>query len=244
MKRALLLLALFGVALAGCTDGSLLVENQNPNATTDPSVSGLLSSSIQETSSDVIPSAAGATSYYVQHLASPSGSGVDQHFESRFGVTWSSVYNVLADTDVLIERAEAEDSPHYAGIARVIQAYNIGLATDLWGAIPYEQALQGRDGEITPAYDEQQTIYSELQSLLDTALQNLNAESSQFSPGDDDFVSLDQHAHTIHHCLQLRTISGNKTSGSQHPVTGDRSGIFILVGSVILSTVWCLGFQC
>jgi len=188
MKRALLLLALFGVALAGCTDGSLLVENQNPNATTDPSVSGLLSSSIQETSSDVIPSAAGATSYYVQHLASPSGSGVDQHFESRFGVTWSSVYNVLADTDVLIERAEAEDSPHYAGIARVIQAYNIGLATDLWGAIPYEQALQGRDGEITPAYDEQQTIYSELQSLLDTALQNLNAESSQFSPGDDDFV--------------------------------------------------------
>jgi len=59
-----------------------------------------------------------------------------------------------------------------------------------------------------------------------------------------DPVSLDQHAHTIHHCLQLRTISGNKTSGSQHPVTGDRSGIFILVGSVILSTVWCLGFQC
>ena len=188
MNRALLLLALFGFALVGCTDGSLLVENQNPNATTDPSVSGLLSSSIQETSSDVIPSAAGATSYYVQHLASPSGSDLDQHYESRFGVTWSSVYNVLADTDALIERAEAENSPHYAGIARVIQAYNLGLATDLWGAIPYEQALQGREGEITPAYDDQQAVYSDIQSLLDTALQDLNAESSTFAPGNDDFV--------------------------------------------------------
>ena len=187
MKRAVLLLSIFGFIAVGC-DGGLLVENQNPNATTDPSLSGLLSSSIQTTSSDVIPGAAGTTSYYVQHLASPSGSSLDQHFESRFGGTWSNVYDVLADTDALIEKAEEENSPHYAGIAQVIQAYNVGIATDLWGALPYEEALQGRGGEITPAYDEQQAVYSSIQSLLDTALQNLNAESSKFNPGSDDFV--------------------------------------------------------
>ncbi len=187
MKRALLLFALFGVFMTGC-DGDLLVSNQDPNTTTDPSPSGLLSTSIYTTSNSVIPGAAGATSYYVQHLASPSGSALDQHYESRFGGAWSGVYDVLADTDVLIENAETENSPHYAGIARVIQAYNLGLATDLWGSIPYEQALQGREGEITPTYDDQQAVYSAIQSILDTAIQNLNAGSSTFTPGSDDFI--------------------------------------------------------
>lgn len=188
MKRALLLLAVIGFALAGCTDGSLLVENQNPNATTDPSLSGLLSSSIQTTSSDVIPGAASATSYYVQHLASPSGSALDQQYEARFGGTWSNVYDVLADTDAIIEKAEAESSPYYAGVARVIQAYNLGVATDIWGSIPYEEALRAREGEVTPAYDDQQAIYTSIQSILDTAIQDLNADSSTFVPGNDDFV--------------------------------------------------------
>ena len=187
MKRALLILTVLGFLLVGCDGGSLLVENRNPNATTDPSVAGLLSSAIYTTSDDVIPGAAGGTSYYVQHLASPSGSALDQHFEARFGGTWSSVYNVLADTDALVEKAEAEASPHYAGIARVIQAYNIGLSTDLWGAIPYSEALQGSEN-LTPAYDEQQAVYNSVQTLLDNAIQDLNAESSKFVPGTDDFV--------------------------------------------------------
>lgn len=187
MKRALFILIVFGFVLTGCNDGSLLVENTNPNATTDPSVSGLLSTTIFSTSDNVIPSAAGVTSYYVQHLASPSGSSLDQQFESRFGGTWSSVYNVLADTDALIEKAEQENSPYYAGIARVIQAYNLGVATDLWGAIPNEEALQGSDN-LTPAYDEQEAVYASIQSLLDAALDDLNAESSTFTPGSDDFI--------------------------------------------------------
>jgi len=187
MKRALLIVTVFGVLLMGCNDGSLLVENQNPNATTDPSVSGLLSTTIYLTSDNVIPGAAGATSYYVQHLASPSGSALDQQFESRFGGTWSNVYNVLADTDALIEKAEQEDSPYYAGIARIIQAYNIGLATDLWGAIPNDEALQGSDN-LTPTYDEQPAVYASIQTLLDSALDDLNAESSKFNPGNDDFI--------------------------------------------------------
>jgi hypothetical protein len=187
MKRALFILTVFGFLMMGCNDGSLLVENRNPNATTDPSVSGLLSTTIYLTSDNVIPGAAGVTSYYVQHLASPSGSSLDQQFESRFGGTWSSVYNVLADTDALIQKAEQENSPYYAGIARIIQAYNLGVATDLWGAIPNEEALQGSEN-LTPAYDEQQAVYTSIQSLLDTALDNLNAESSKFTPGSDDFI--------------------------------------------------------
>jgi hypothetical protein len=189
MKRALLILAALGLglALAGCDGGDLLVENTNPNATTDPSLSGLLSTAIFETSDDVIPGTAATTSYYVQHFASPSASAVDRHFEARFGGTWSNVYGLLGDTQTLIERAEAQNSPHFAGIAKVIKAYNLGLATDLWGAIPNSEALQGSDN-LTPAYDDQQAVYDEIQRLLEEARTDLDAESSRFNPGSGDFV--------------------------------------------------------
>ena len=185
MKRALLFLAVFGFALVGC-DGDLLVDNTNPNATTEPSMSGLLSNTILSTS-NTTQGAASVTSYYVQHLASPSGSSVDRHFESRFGGTWSGIYGLLSDTEALIEKAEAEDSPHYAGVAQIIQAYNLGLATDLWGDIPYQEALQADEGETTPAYDSQEQVYGEIQTLLSDARDNLDAESRS-SPGSDDFV--------------------------------------------------------
>ena len=185
MKRALLFLAVFGFAIVGC-DGDLLVDNTNPNATTEPSMSGLLSNTILSTS-NTTQGAASVTSYYVQHLASPSGSSVDRHFESRFGGTWSGIYGLLSDTEALIKKAEAEDSPHYAGVAQIIQAYNLGLATDLWGDIPYQEALQADEGETTPAYDSQEQVYEEIQTLLSDARDNLDAESRS-SPGSDDFV--------------------------------------------------------
>ncbi|PSQ87411.1 MAG: SusD/RagB family nutrient-binding outer membrane lipoprotein [Bacteroidetes bacterium QS_3_64_15] len=185
MERALLFLAVFGFAIVGC-DGDLLVDNTNPNATTEPSMSGLLSNTILSTS-NTTQGAASVTSYYVQHLASPSGSSVDRHFESRFGGTWSGIYGLLSDTEALIEKAEAEDSPHYAGVAQIIQAYNLGLATDLWGDIPYQEALQADEGETTPAYDSQEQVYEEIQTLLSDARDNLDAESRS-SPGSDDFV--------------------------------------------------------
>ena len=185
MKRALFFLAVFGFVLVGC-DGDLLVDNTDPNATTDPSISGLLSTTILSTS-NTTQGAAGVTSYYVQHLASPSGSAADQQFEARFGGTWSSVYNVLGNAETLIEKAEEEESPHYAGIARIIQAYNLGLATDLWGDIPYQEALQADEGETTPGYDSQEQIYGEIQALLSDARDNLSAES-RLSPGSEDFV--------------------------------------------------------
>ena len=185
MERALLFLAVFGFAIVGC-DGDLLVDNTNPNATTEPSMSGLLSNTILSTS-NTTQGAASVTSYYVQHLASPSGSSVDRHFESRFGGTWSGVYGLLSDTEALIEKAETEDSPHYAGVAQIIQAYNLGLATDLWGDIPYQEALQADEGETTPAYDSQEQVYEEIQTLLSDARDNLDAESRS-SPGSDDFV--------------------------------------------------------
>jgi hypothetical protein len=174
----------FLLMLAGCDN--YLGVNDNPNATTSASPAGLLSSSIYN-SSQANYSAASVTSYYVQHLASPSGSSTDRYYEIRMDGTWYDVYNVLEDLKDLDDLAAKQNSPDYAGIAKVLSAMNLGLATDLWGSIPYSEALQGSEN-LTPAYDSQQKVYDTVIALLDKAITDLNQQESKYSPGSDDYI--------------------------------------------------------
>lgn len=56
----------------------------------------------------------------------------------------------------MYDKAMAEGAYHYAGASRLIRAYGFLLMADLYGEMPYTQAL----GEsATPAYDDGKTIY-------------------------------------------------------------------------------------
>ncbi|RZJ88740.1 MAG: SusD/RagB family nutrient-binding outer membrane lipoprotein, partial [Hymenobacter sp.] len=61
--------------------------------------------------------------------------------------------NNLNGAQTLIASTQAA-SPAYSGIAKLIKAYNFSLVTDLWGDVPYSQALQGL-GNIHPGVDRQ-----------------------------------------------------------------------------------------
>ncbi|HKK47170.1 MAG TPA: SusD/RagB family nutrient-binding outer membrane lipoprotein, partial [Balneolaceae bacterium] len=174
----------FLLLLAGCDN--YLGINDNPNATTNASPAGLLSSA-EHATSQANYSAASVTSYYVQHLASPSGSSTDRYYEIRMDGTWSDVYGVLEDLKDLNKIAKQKNSPDYAGIAKVLSAINLGMATDLWGSVPYSQALQGSDN-LTPAYDSQKEIYDKIFQLLNDAIDDLNQAKSTYTPGDDDYI--------------------------------------------------------
>jgi len=53
-------------------------------------------------------------------------------------------------------------------VARILKAWTFHRITDVWGAIPYSEALQGRENFL-PAYDDQSVIYSDLIKELDEA---------------------------------------------------------------------------
>jgi hypothetical protein len=94
---------------------------------------------------------------------------------------WLNVYtNVLDDLNTIIERGsiggEEEGNWKYVGIAQVLFAYTTSIATDLWGRIPYSEALMGANNR-TPKYDKQENIYVDLQIMLDSAIANLGKES-------------------------------------------------------------------
>lgn len=97
---------------------------------------------------------------------------------------------VLNNARELNELAEENETPAYAGIAKVIKAWSFSLLTDLWNEVPYSEAfipLPG--GTSTPAYDSQEFIYGEIFSLLDEALEDF----SQYDSANPAYSSLGNH---------------------------------------------------
>lgn len=103
---------------------------------------------------------------------------------------WTDLYTKgMLEAKTIITQA-GTTSPHYAGVAKILLAMNLGLATDLWGDVPYSQAFNGLEGEsaFNPAFDSQEAVYTEIQNLLSGAVTDLAAASSLLAPGTDDLI--------------------------------------------------------
>ncbi len=105
--------------------------------------------------------------------------------------TWSAqLYTgAMRDCITILEAAESEDNPsnHYAGIAKVLLAQNLGFATQLWGDIPYTEAFQGVEN-LNPSFDTQEQIYSTIQTLLSEAITLLQQDVVGRPVGADDLI--------------------------------------------------------
>lgn len=110
--------------------------------------------------------------------------------ESDVNNSWSfNLYSPgMVNTKILMSKSVAALSPHYTGIAKVLMAYHLGVTTDLWGDIPYSNALNGANGQTKSTYDTQQTIYTTIFTLLNGAITDLNSTTSATTPGSEDLI--------------------------------------------------------
>ncbi|HMH24168.1 MAG TPA: SusD/RagB family nutrient-binding outer membrane lipoprotein [Puia sp.] len=60
------------------------------------------------------------------------------------------------------------------GIALILQLHNLEVLTDVYGDIPYSQALRAKEGISQPVYDKQQDIYTSMLARLDSVLPTLD----------------------------------------------------------------------
>jgi hypothetical protein len=91
--------------------------------------------------------------------------GDDDYF-----VDWQDAYirGGLLDLRRIEHTSLATADSAYAGVAYVLEAFLIGQTADVWGDIPYSQAV---DSTIAaPALDPQQQVYATIQAKLDTAI--------------------------------------------------------------------------
>ncbi|MCB0644537.1 MAG: SusD/RagB family nutrient-binding outer membrane lipoprotein, partial [Phaeodactylibacter sp.] len=127
---------------------------------------------------------------YTQHV---DGAGRQFAVIQNYGIQPSDVdamwgqnsySGILMDNRQLMADADANGYNYYSGISRAIEAYTVLFLTDMFGDIPYSEALQGLDN-LQPAFDAQQSIYNELRRLISEARILLSGEEGPVSTDGD-----------------------------------------------------------
>jgi hypothetical protein len=111
-----------------------------------------------------------------QHLAQVQYPDEDQYLRLNGTVTDASFVNAysqeLKNFQAVIDAGKADGQPLLWGPAQVMRSLVFGYITDVWGDVPYSQALQGDAAEavLQPKYDAQKDIYTGLFSDLSEAV--------------------------------------------------------------------------
>ncbi len=92
---------------------------------------------------------------------------------------WSSEYKLLYDTQAGIDKAEEFGLPSTAAAQKILQCLMFEYLTDIFGDIPYTEALDGREGNVKPVFDTQEEIYTGLIETLDEAVDALKSSSDK-----------------------------------------------------------------
>lgn len=125
-----------------------------------------------------------STEWITQHLAEAQYPQEDQYSRLQGPDTYTyfdaAYYQELQDLRKVIQKGQAEQNASIWGPATVMQIWVYEYMTDLWGDIPYSQAL-GLDsvgGTLTPTYDKQSDIYASFFSRLTEAVGAMEATDS------------------------------------------------------------------
>lgn len=92
----------------------------------------------------------------------------------------------LKNLTIVINKTTEEGDDRLLAAAKIMRAWMFMYLTDLWGDIPYTEALQGfeADGIIKPVYDTQEDVYLALLDELEEANVLLTGTSVNFGTGD------------------------------------------------------------
>lgn len=165
--------------------------NIDPNRTSDASLN-TLAPTVMFYCSQVTYNASLVACQYSQQIGSVAIEGTEVQTENTFASVWSNMYlNTIPNINEMIKRSKSENgsthSPHYSGLAKVLLAYNLGLATSIWENIPFTEA-DNNLASLNPKYDSQESIYSDIMRLLNEAIAELGQTESLFKPGSDDLI--------------------------------------------------------
>ncbi|WP_124979606.1 SusD/RagB family nutrient-binding outer membrane lipoprotein [Nonlabens xiamenensis] len=104
-----------------------------------------------------------------------------------------------------------------AALAKLYMAANLGMTTSMWGDAPYSDAFTGDQGNFTPTYDDQETLYTTIQTLLDEAIADGVASGvGEFAGAGSTGADWEKTAHALkaRYFLHLTKRQGNAAAAS------------------------------
>lgn len=186
LKTRIVTLVVFGLSVGACED--YLDVNTSPNSQTDAPLAQLLTSATVATGFLAGSDVHRFTSILAQQFG---GQGTDvaqtreymryQLAPSDVNNLWSNYYaGSLADIEIVLSKA-GTTAPTYSGIAKILKAYTFSQIVDVWGDVPFSQALKFTSN-VAPVYDASGSIYPSLITLIDEGISDLSA-AHPLNPG-------------------------------------------------------------
>lgn len=167
------------ISFAGCNDFGDM--NKDPNNVSTARTELLLTNA-QKSVSDLI-----TLTYPVMFVQYMSTTQYDQNESySNTGANFNGYYtSPLKDLTEIIELNQADPATYLEfgstenqiAVARILKAYMYHNMVDIWGPLPYSEALLGADN-YQPAYDDATSIYSALINELKEASTQINVSSA------------------------------------------------------------------
>lgn len=109
---------------------------------------------------------------FSQHWARIQYTDIDQYTVSAdvYNGAWQTMFiESLADYERISKIGVETSNPNYQAVATIMRAWVFMLLTDIYGDIPYAEALKGLEDQLLPKYDSQKAVYAGLVGELKTA---------------------------------------------------------------------------
>ena len=148
-------------------------SNDNPNSAEKVSSNYILTYVLTETAKSYYVlgnenSSIAGTMQYIQIGTNENASAVN--FYGWGHESWSGYYSILRNVKIINDNAKADGNKYFEGISLVMKSFLFGMMTDLYGDIPYAEALSAKDGVYFPKYDSQAEVYKGVITDLKTAV--------------------------------------------------------------------------
>jgi Starch-binding associating with outer membrane len=192
-KKGLLMAALVSLLWVGSSCESTLDVNIDPNRTISNPPNLILTSAEAQLGFSMGADLNRYTALFSQQIAAQNGRQTEawdvyviQPTEVN-GLWRTNMYaGLLSDLEEMIRKGNTIH-PAYLGISKTMKAFTFSMITDLWGDVPFTEALKGTEN-VQPKPDRSQDIYPALITLLDEGIADLRRTSPLTAPSTDDYI--------------------------------------------------------
>ncbi|UII24481.1 SusD/RagB family nutrient-binding outer membrane lipoprotein [Fulvivirga maritima] len=143
--------------------------NENPNEPTDVDASTVLPSAIRQSVTTLTTESFLLGNNAAQLTAKTLRTEIDSYNWNAFPSVWQGLYESLTDVRTLEEIALEEENEALEGVAVILRSWIMSTLTNTYGNVPYTEAIDGSEGDYTPAYDDQSAIYADILDELERA---------------------------------------------------------------------------
>ena len=142
---------------------------------------------------------------------------------------WNGLYEAASKAKQMEDLANQKNLPNLAATGKIIQIMCISVISDVYGDVPYAEALQAASGITQPAYQPQEEAYPQMLADLESAVAALNASADDLTNDtvyDGDISQWRKLGYSIMLKMAMRLVENDQATAGAYVQKALAGGVF------------------